>query len=61
MVIRRDVCTEEILKFCDSYDLVYIETSAKTKLNINQVFEEGTRQVLDKIASRDINPFNEVS
>lgn len=46
---RRTVSTEEGMKFAAEHNLLFLETSAKTGMNVDASFENTTRAILDKI------------
>ena len=45
---EREVTIEEGKKFAESYNMMFIETSAKTGENITELFEILTRDILKK-------------
>ena len=51
---RREVSTEEAQDFAKAHDFKYFETSAKTSLNIKNVFESMAREVVIKRIAKGI-------
>jgi len=45
---QREVYYTEAKEFCDRYNILYIETSAKNNININKLFEEIINDVYTK-------------
>lgn len=56
---RRAVSTEEGEAFAKEHGLVFLETSAKTALNVEAAFINTARQIHDKIASGQLDVANE--
>mmetsp|Transcript_2059 Transcript_2059/g.3634 ORF Transcript_2059/g.3634 Transcript_2059/m.3634 type:complete len:201 (-) Transcript_2059:177-779(-) len=50
---QRDISYEEASKFAEENGLIFIETSAKTKVGVQQAFEEIVQKILD---SKTIEP-----
>ena len=48
------VTDQEISNFIDKYNLQYYETSAKLDYNIEYIFEDMVRRILDKIEQKEI-------
>jgi len=53
---QRAVSFEEASKFADENNIIYIETSAKTGKNVEDVFLDTAKKIYDKIKSGDIDP-----
>ncbi|EGR34204.1 Ras-related protein Rab-2 [Ichthyophthirius multifiliis] len=56
---NRQVQFQEGQQFADSFNIQFIETSAKQGENIELVFKKSTELVLNKIEKGEINPSNE--
>lgn len=53
---QRMVSKEEGERFAKDNNLLYIETSAKTAMNVNETFLRTGKEVLNKIVSGEIDP-----
>ena len=53
---QRTVSRDEGEKFAAENNLLYIETSAKTAMNVNETFLRTGKEVLNKITSGEIDP-----
>ncbi|CAK62890.1 unnamed protein product (macronuclear) [Paramecium tetraurelia] len=53
---QRQVSQKEGMQFAKQYNFEYFETSAKTGLNVNQVFENLSCKILQKVNSGEIDP-----
>ncbi|CAD8095134.1 unnamed protein product [Paramecium sonneborni] len=51
----RQISTEQAKAFADQYKMQYIEISAKTAYNIEQLFEQTTMEILNKIEMKQID------
>jgi Ras-related protein Rab-2A len=56
---RRAVSTEEGEAFARDHGLVFLETSAKTALNVEEAFLNTARQIHDKVVSGQLDAANE--
>ena len=48
------VSEKDIRNFCNENNMIYFEASAKNNINVNNIFELMTRQVLDKVNKNHI-------
>ena len=51
MYDKREVSKNEGLKLAKDNDMIYIETSAKTNTNVDEIFTKPTMQLMDRIES----------
>lgn len=56
---RRAVSTEEGKQFAEQNGLLFLETSAKTALNVEQAFLQTAQNIHDKISNGEIDVSNE--
>jgi len=55
LVARQEVGSEEALEFAKKNSIEYIETSARTGLNVDNIFIHITSDILKKIKSKQID------
>lgn len=53
---KRVVSKNEGIKLAKDYDMIYMETSAKTNSNVHEAFTRPAIHLLDKIESGLLNP-----
>jgi Ras-related protein Rab-4B len=58
---EREVTFMEASRFAQDNDLIFLETSASTGENIDEVFFKCSKQILSKIDSGDIDPTKTLS
>ena len=60
MHFRREVSYDEGEELAKANGLEFLESSAKTGLNVEKIFQKLTEKLLQKIENGDIDPKNEV-
>ena len=60
MDFRREVTYDEGEELAKANGLEFLESSAKTGLNVEKIFQKLTEKLLQKIENGDIDPKNEV-
>ena len=53
---RYQILDEEIKQFCDDYDLIYYNVSAKKNINVQKIFTSIILEIKDKLANGIIKP-----
>ena len=56
---QRQVDHKEAKEYAHSNNMMFIETSAKTALNVDQAFMETANQVYKKIMNNELDPSND--
>ena len=57
--MRREVSFEEAKEFAQLNNLEYIEVSAKTSHNVEEVFLRTAQHIFDKVQNKEIDITNE--
>ena len=60
ILYRREVSKDEAEQFANSNSLMFIETSAKTGVNIDELFIKSGSKILERIENKELNPMDEV-